>query len=585
MNLSEQYQKLKNHLKEHPRIWGGAAGGLLLAGALGIWLSGAFTVYRLSEEFKMSSQAFPESTLLFVEIKNPTDLIERFQSTRTGRYMAKNAAWQNLRAHSWYGSWGNLSYALGLKAGHLMGPDTLAGLLGGSVGVGVMPDGSRLIVARTNLKSRIGIALAATMKGEEVAQKEKKQDEAKEREEQEVNSNTPVSSRTYTDLSTQERVDLDNLTVTRFTLKQSSLYIVMLEDFLFLSDDLQVLKQSLALATNPKGSSLASLKGMDRAIAKFQEKGADLLFYTGSKNPYTAPTARLLDDHSEGLAFVIRGKEKEITGEIYGVGPSFSPEKDPSRQKSSSPPWDRMILRDVPLSYHSNRITPRSYLASLEESVGDKSAVYRGLEGFIKASGVSDEISSEGGMAAIFHHFSQDRGPLGTMLYPELSFGFAPGKGHKKGDGMLLRAIFKGDGFAKESEAGIPVLRLRGTHGHYNPALGEWKESLFLSTGREELSRLIQASSGNTPVLSDLPSRSLLQEASAADSHLVLDLPLVHRELKRFFEYGEKESSYTNATLERDIYPLLEPLLFYSTLHIAYGLEGESRGRLAILSR
>ncbi|MGL4369027.1 MAG: hypothetical protein ACRCUT_05055, partial [Spirochaetota bacterium] len=272
--------------------------------------------YSLNPAVTHSIFTIPESAEYYIGVLHPQEFYDIFEKSAFGKSFISSQAWEKLAGTPEFQKLSNLFYYIELKAGLSISYKDMPSFLGGSAGFAKMNDGSILISAKTNLKSRMGIALATAFKGETVPlPKKDKKEKSKNLE--------GVTADTWTDIFAQEQIGFANLSVTKINVQNGFMYIVMLDDFLFVSDSIDTLEESLYLAAKPESSSLKNSPGMLEAMTAF-EKSGQVLIYADSQRSIAAPVLSAFCKGDGAAVVLYPSLDKDLTGDIFAIGADFS---------------------------------------------------------------------------------------------------------------------------------------------------------------------------------------------------------------------------------------------------------------------
>lgn len=524
--------------------------------------------YSLNMSVTHSVCAIPEDAVWYMEILRPQELYSVFESSQFGKSIIGSKTWEKLSGTPEFHKLSDILYFIELKAGMSISYKEIPSFLGGSAGVAGMRDGSMLIVARTNLKSKFTVSLLSAFKGKKMPLSEaakKKPGDGKKLE--------GITAESYIDIFGEENVPFANLTVTRINSQKGFLYLVMMEDYLFISDSADTLKESLYLATQNNPSSLKNLKGMTEAAAAL-ESGGHILFYTDAKRSAAAPLIASLVKSDTGAAIVLYpDKAKGLTGDIFAVGDMAT------APAVSATDFSRIIPLDSAAVLYSQSAGIPDTLSSFNTLDKKWTDLKEGSRGFFTGADIDPDeyFEKNTGCAIVFHSLDI----IAKKPYPQFSLAYTA----KQTGTAIAKAIFKTGEETASSFQGVTYTSLASKQHKYSPSFFQGKASV-ISSDRKFCEAFISASKGNRPVIADDPSYAALGEFAAAPSHLIISIPKMTDVLKSFFYYGaQRNGGYTSVTVDRDILPLTEPLAHYGTLHIATGLPERKTGRLILTEK
>ena len=533
--------------------------------------------YTLHPTVKHGIHVIPDDAVYYLEIRNPQEFANRFKNSALGAAIRGSSAWRKLAGTPEFKKLLNVLYFIELKAGIAVEPAELPSFFGGSAGIAKMADGSMLIAARTNLKSKLGVGLYSAFKGERVELRKEPAKKEERKNDAGPGGENVVSPEDYEELYAEERIALENLPASRISVMDGFIYLLMLDDFLFVSDSPETLKRSLAAATKPGGNSLKAMPGMDQALSAMDARGEALL-YAHAEKSIAAPLLRNTVN-GRGIALVLYLPDGAAArGDIYTIDP------DGSRQGGSGrkgPEWQKSIPSDCALAFYSRDLGPRRALERISSLDEEWKNLKNYSREFFSAAGIDPAkyFGEQAGIALVLHGMELAE----KKLYPQFSIGY----GAAVRDDSLMKAIFAPGTPQPSSFQGKSYTSLAVNNGrHYTPACAHDAGSSMLCSGRALMEKYIAASNRNRPALGDLKSFQVLGEDAKAPHHLVINVDGCIEALRDFYYYGAgRASSYTSATIDRDILPLAEPFRAYSTVHIVLGLAKEPAGRLVIVEK
>lgn len=524
--------------------------------------------YSLNAEVTHSIYAIPDNASMYLEIMSPTDLHNSYSNSSFGKEMSSSKAWQRLTITPEFQKLSNLLYYLELKAGNIIDLSDLPSFFGGSVGYAKMPDNSILIVAKTNTKSKLGLALISAFKGESVPI------EQKSRNDESAAKLEGVTADSYKEVFGEEKVDLANLTATKISSSSGSFYLVMMGDFLFISDSEDTLRDSLVTAGKASSAGLAHLSGMKEALELYKKSG-DILLYSNSSTSSAAPLcAALLPGGSGAAAAVLFAKDTApLSGSIFAI--EYSPEKKSSPEKGIE--WEKTIPRDNVCAFYSTNDGINDEIEKMKSLAGSWSSFSESANLFFDDAGIArnEYFGESKGTALIL--MSADLS--NQRLYPQFAFGYTS----KIHDSAVLKAVFKGKETVTQNFQNTSYTSLQTIKGNFYTPSFLYSSAGIITSGKSAMEKFISASKGNQPVIGDDSSYTELGEYKNAPAHLVLSIPRMITSLRTFFLYGAARSGdYTSITVDRDITPLSAPFKRYETLHIASGLNRIETGKIIL---
>jgi hypothetical protein len=519
--------------------------------------------YSVSREVTHSVYTIPEKAVFYAEVLDPAQMYSLLEKSAFGKSLIDSKAWQKLSSTPEFLKLSNLLYFVELKAGEIVSYKDLHTFFGGSAGFAKMEDGSFLVVAKSNVKSKLGLALVSAFKGQPVKMKVKKTDAPESRKLE------GVTEGSYTELFDEQKVSFANLEVTRINVQDGYLYLVMAGDYIFISDSDNTLKESLYTASNPSASSIRMKKGMKEALTSFESRG-QIFIYTDTKKSSLSPLL-VQCVPGDGVAAVIYAQQKKnISGDVFAIG--YDVPAKATLKKGVS--WERLLPSDGAFSFYSSTLGVNDVV----ENLNDAGESWKGnTDDFFKEAHLdrSAYFGSRKGVALVLHGMEL----FNKKLYPQFSVGYSA----EKKDSSLYKAFFKISGETPQRFQDVSYVSMRQTAGRFYIPSYYYDKAGIISSNKLNLEKYISASKGNRPVVGDDASYALLGDYAHAPHHIVINIPRVIESLRSFYLYGgEKSGAYTKITVDRDILPLTDPMKGFETLHIAVGAEKTLTGKIVL---
>jgi hypothetical protein len=521
--------------------------------------------YSLSAEVTHSFYTIPEKAVTYFEILDPQQFYSILEKSKFGKSFLDSQAWQKLSGTPEFQKLSNLLYFIELKAGNVISYKDLPSFFGGSVGFAKMENGSFLVVAKSNIKSRLGLSLMTAFKGKKVEVQIKK-DESAPAEKRKLEG---VTESSYTELFDEQKISFANLEVTRINVQNGYMFLVMVDDYVFISDNEETLKESLSVATNPSSSSFRNSKGMREALSAYESRG-QLFFYADAKKSFFAPVLSQFSRGDGTAAVLYADAAKNISGDIFAIGYAASEKASVNKNQY----WEKIIPSDAALTLYSSDLNVNDSVEKLS-ALGDP---WKGnSEDFFKDANLDlkEYFGNKKGIAAVLHGADL----FNKKFYPQFSIGY----NSDKKDNAVYSSIFKNRGEAKQSFQGTSYNVLKNTQGRYYIPAWYYDKAGIVSSSRMNLEKFISAGKGNRPVVADDSSYALLGDYAYAPNHIVINIPKAVSFIRQFYIYGgERSGKFTKVTVDRDIMPLAEPLKSFETLHIALGAEKTLTGKIVL---
>jgi|GEM_PF-1362375 len=559
--------------KKYVYIFAGFVGAV---SAIGLYLY--FQKFSLNPNVKSALDLIPEDASMYIEIKNVAHLKSEFEKSDLGREVGANAAWSNL-VGGYDMSLNTVVYFLGVKSGLTGSYSDFFSFVDGNTGLAFFPDKSWLSVTQSNVKSRLGAALVSAFKAEKV----KLKPDAKEEKPRENSQGSPQTEPgmfgesqkiEYSDAFGEESVWLSNLRASRIKIGDKAVYFVLLENYLFISNNIDKLTESLKLATSP-GGGLNSLKGFDKVNEDYQKKEVQSIVYLNNK---TSPAAVFLNTlgESSGIAFCLKfGSKENLSGDIFLIGSEVN--RASAGEKGVS--FEKEIPADFSLAYFSRSQNIDRLFSSFKELGRDWDPFKKGIADFLHAGKLDAPglFEKTRGISFVAHDFRA----VNKKIVPDVSVLFESPAENKS----LLEAVFKpGQVEARSFQNVTYNVQTAPKSLYYRPSSLYSGGMEILCSYDANLEKYIAARKGNMPAFSDIDSYKKLGSYKDADTHFVVNVANLVRNILEFYTYGDlRDNRYSEKTIEKDIRPLFSPFLKYQFLHVAIS-ENMSPGGMLIVT-
>ncbi len=531
--------------------------------------------YSISDKVKISADAVPANIKYYIEIKNPADFLENLKKRPYGRAVLESDAWKKVAAAEQVKRFSSLLYLIEMRGGVLLKQDEVASFFDGSAGYGIMPDGSFLAVARTGIKSKLGLALVTSLKGEKIEAKQEPAKGPKEKKKSGDGDGNRVTADSFKSQYEEERLEIGNVNIYALKISGNTTYMTMLGNYLFVSDSLDTLKLSLETATKAQNS-ITSLNGGSGLSDSYDDE--DILVYAGKENGIFSAFSPVFIK-GKAIAGIIRLKDS-ISMDIYNLGFGVKDKEGNSGESADKDKafinFDSMIPKDCTVSMFVYDKTFADIAELIPES-GIPGDIKNEYEDLFRGSGLSTISYKSKGSAFVLRKLALKHG----KLIPEFMFAF----GSSNGD-TVARSLFKtvkGTGRSYQNKR-FSLYSVSAEESFYSPAVLNENGASFVFSTSQNARDVISCLNRNNPVVSDSNSYSLL-ESFSAPCRIVVNIPALLEDIKSFYYYGaDKSGDYSRKTIDADVIPLFYFLNDYSELNIAFGNDGFINGR-AVISR
>lgn len=526
--------------------------------------------YDLNAKVQYSMAVVPEEASMYVEVKNLKQFKNTWKQSKLGEKISESSAWNNFLAGDSFLQAGSLIYFLQVKSGFLANFTELSSFFDSSIGYATFQGGKWLGVARTNLKSKFGMALVASFKSDSVEISTPKKSSG-------GSSSGNKSAPVYVEAFPEKVISVSNLKVSHVKFAGDDIYFILLNDLLLAANDLDVLKSSLKLTSKSSSGSLGSRKGFKKVKKEFVQKDVQAFLYLNNKTSPVAPFLKVVHP-SEGTVFTLKAPSGEpISANIYTINRAKG--KKRSQKRGAKPAhWENNIPLNASVAFLSRRDNISHVYSSWKNLGKNFKSLQTGSRQFFKAAGIDPgKAYTAPGFAVSLHDFRSVR----KKLVPDFSLAF----GAEKLDSSLAEALFQTGSQKKASFQKRTYYRLdHSGRRYYSPSYSHFNKRQFQASSRTVIEDYIAASKGNRPALADSGTFDLLGDYKKAPYHLVINMPAFLENLKAFYNYGaEKSPDYSEKTIRRDILPLLEPFGVFEAVHLATGLESNPVGYVVFL--
>ncbi len=564
--------------------YGALAGGGALIAATALSVYALTASYTLDPQIRNLAQLTPETATWFLSAESPAALRQLWLQSPAAQATRSSAAWNNLAQTPEMVRLSALLYFLELKSGTHLGWGFE--LLDEPVAAARLEKGELLFIARLNLSSRIGIKLLNAFKGKTISlPNESAFDKPPEpprpdnqTEEDPAASEYVVKPEDSLPALIEKRESLRNLEISHIDLGGAGLYMTLLDDVLFASDSLDALEDSLQLAGDPEGASIAALPGMQSALAALAGRPSRALALLTPRAGLPGAVA-LFAGGDQGLAAVFElGDGRAPTADLYSIGASrFAAASAPT----TGPAWAALLPADAPVAIYSRRDSLPELLALGKSAEGDPREMALAAERFFEKAGVNQTAWKQAGFALVFHGFTlhQDR------LYPEASLGANVSSAELD---RLRTALFGAGRIQSAAFQGVAYAKLVRAQRYYAPSVARVQTAKatpgaasFLSGNPAGLESIVAAAAGARPDLTDMAADAAANAYADAPLQIVVNLPAARRALRDLLlREGARSGRFTELTVDRDVLALFDIFGTYTRLHLSAGGTGTPAGKL-----
>lgn len=554
--------------------------------------------YKIHSSIQSGIYTIPTDAEFYFEIKNTNAIKENLIKSETFKNIETSEAWTRFISSLAGKKLGELLYLVELKSNAILDWKDFLDLFGESIGYASFTDGSYSVVAKTNLKSRFGIAIFESFKAGKIPLKkikEEKKEEPKEEKSdtnnnpqpennEEVNSDEPqnnleetkeniISNDNYETGFLEEGIKSGNLIISQVEAGSGSIYFVLVGEYLFLSDSLETLTKSLEAATNPSKKSLLANKEMDLVFKEYYNEKILAVAYFGLSDTNFTPFLKPLAENANSISLLFKMENELVTADIYTTERKAFPEKNsyPIEKIQSS------IPNDVLMAVYSNSLGLKEYISSAINPGNAWLELSMMTPIFFKNGNISYEEYFPTNSPSVFLLHKPVFVEEEKFLYPDFTIGYVS----SKSDDVLLKSIFKAGKPTKATHLDINFKTFKRSGTFYSPSLYSMDKMDWISSSVENARSCISAKSGNKPTISDLNSSKISSPWKEAPHHIVVNWQRLREDILSFLIYGGvKSGKYTEKTVTNDIQPLLETFDWIESIHFALGNKGNVYGKI-----
>ncbi|HOU83352.1 MAG TPA: hypothetical protein PLA54_00755 [Spirochaetota bacterium] len=513
--------------------------------------------YTVSPKIVSGSNMISDDALWCVEIFNPKKAYTAFESSEFGKTVLSSGEWRKQLESSQAGGKLAALYFVQLKGDSWFTLSNLSSCFEGSMCIAALPEGY-VAAGKLNVKSTFGLNIISSLKGTKTKLQTDSDSSSSVK-------NNNAADNNFKNLFSEEEEKLSSLSVTKIVYGSGTVYMVILDGWLFVSDSIDAMKKTLSLASNNKNNSLYNSKNYNLSVQSAGESG--IVFYA-SKSSFAAPFISSTVS-AEGLAFSLNPDEAP-KGNIFAIGGGKSVKKE-----TVNGDLLKAVPADQTMSLLLSAKTVQSVSSDLSSGKSDSPKISSAIQSFLAAAGLdASDLSSKEGISVSMSGFKVSKSD--KMIYPQGSvFIHSANCGEK-----LLKAIFKTANRRKNNFGGALYVSAPADNGnHYSPCYYENKDWTLFSSASEETEKYISSSKGNIRTIGDAKSFSLIGSDASRPNHFLIHIPSFLNAVSDFAMYGAmKTGEYTEKTVNSDILPLFDPFKKYEYFHIAWGDDSVKAG-------
>lgn len=554
--------------------------------------------YKVHSSILSGLGMVPSNAEIYLEIKNTKSFKEKLGKAKFFSEIENSEAWQKFISSLALKKFGELFYIIELKSNSILSLTDFVELFADSIGYAAFTDETYLVLAKTNLKSKLGLTLLESFKAGNIPLKEikEKKEEKKDGEKKEPNSETQeanadnppaeegyeqpagehvVSDDSYEQSYLEQGIKNGNLVISVMNGNSGEIYFVLIDDYLILSNSQERLTQSLLAATNPSKNSVRSKKEMDLVFREYYKEDVLGISYFNLVGTNFTPFLKPISEDSESISLLFKTEKDLLSADILVTDRKPKNNSNPiSLDKIQS-----SIPNDVLFAIYSNSIGMKEYFNSILNPGEAWSELTKTAPVFLKNGNIAEEgFFPANTSSALLIHKPSIQGEE-NFLYPDFTIGYVAAKK----DETFLKSIFKSGKPKKEKHLGISIKTFQKDGNIFSPSYFEANNMEWVSSNFENAKDCISAANGNKPTIGDLNSSKLESPWKESPHHIVLNWQRMKEDIGTIFLYGSKKTSlYTEKTIEQDINPLLTPFDWIESIHISLGAKGAIYGKMKL---
>jgi len=521
----------------------------------------------------------PQSAEIYLEINNPQKFIDIAKKTTVYGNINSSAAWNNFLSAPSMQRIFNYLYIIEVKSKNMINADNIGSFVTNFIGISIHKDGSILVIAEIDLKTKIGLSILSSFKSDSVIEKNKIEEAGEKKEasgnQTADNNNTDAGEgqnekpvNIYNDVYSEDSIKYSNVRIYRFQTNNGFAYVALLDRLLVFSDSLDTIKQALKLASSNGGDSLGAEKGFNKANKEFDD--GDALLFMRSNN--FEPLSFLLND----IAVIWKIESDTLTGDIFNIGKDYE-KKEKTEAAVQSAPIDVIPVNDNAVMISSGIFTIKQFSDAVG-NLDDKEwiAFKKGFADLNKAVKLEKYMSSGEGLSVCLKELTVKNG----VIFPVLSAVMD----NVKEDGSIIDEFYNKNKFnqSKAIYQGIEYTAYNSSESLTNPAYLYRNKKAYFTMTTQDMESYISAGNGNKPVVKDVVKESM-GKFSDAPLQIVIDFQKTSSVIQKYFYYGAgKTDVYSAKTIDNDIVSLFEPFKNVNYVIMSYGIDEYYSGKILV---
>ncbi len=517
--------------------------------------------YKLPNDFQTGIYAVPEQAEYYFEIKNGKKFYEFYQNSILSKKIDSSEAWNNfisISNESFFSEW---IYILQIQTNQIFNLERFFELFQESISFIKIEKNQFVIIAKTNFKSSLGLTLLNSFTNtKKISNSESKPKYSKK--EGDVLSGDAEYEESYF----EDELKLANLTVKTFKLGTRTIYYVKINDFLFVSNELESLEKVLDSANSKKNKKNLEEVGI---LNPYQEElSLGIMYYSLKEKNILNTISKTFLNNSDSLYLLFNLKNEQLEMNLFSKANLNSTE-------SKFHEISKFLPEKQILTVYSDKLG----FAEIFEPISNlDKALKENIESFFQLNKVNykDYFVNNSESIFSFEKFEKRK----DLLYPEFSFGFKT----NSDPANFLKTIFKTGKEKQDVAFGKKIIDFQKDKSFYSPSLTEFQKFNLISSNKKLANLYLSSENGNSIPISSKLTDEMKSSCKTKHTHLFIYYPSLKQNLSEFLIYGGLKSSlYTEITIKKDILPLLDSFDFINSLYFCFGDEKNKFGNGFIL--
>lgn len=517
--------------------------------------------YKLSKDFQTGIYAVPEKAEYYFEIKNGKKFYEFYKNSVLSKKMNESEAWSNfisMSNESFFSEW---VYILQIQTNQIFNLERFFELFQESISFIKLEKNQFVIIAKTNFKSSLGLALLDSFSNtKKISNSDAKPKYSKKEGE------ALTGDAEYEESYFEDELKLANLIVKTFKLGTRTIFYVKIDDFLFVSNELESLEKVLDSANSKKNKK--SLEEVGILNPYQNDSSLGIMYYSLKEKNIFNSIAKIFFNNSDSIYFLFNHQNEKLGMNLFANANVNSAE-------SKFHEISKFLPEKQILTIYSDKIGFGEILETISSL--DK-PLKENIESFFQLSKVNYKDYFQKNSEFIFSFEKLEKNK--DLLYPEFSFAFKT----NSEPSSLLKTIFKTGKEKQDSLFGKKIIDFQKDKSFYSPSLTEFQNLNLISSNRNLAKLYLSSENGNSIPISSKLIESMKSSCKTKNTHVFIHYPGLKQNLSEFLIYGGLKSKlYTEITIKKDILPLLDSFDFINGFYFCFGDEKTKYGNGFIL--